>query len=157
MAHIGSVSTVSERRVTKTPIVTALMLLILNSQAINRDLPPVINVFHLKYWSGEAFALTSTILLGERDAEIANARVVEVLSPSNVAHVPVIVFLLAIVASDKDLAVSAVFRLHPDRAHLPMLSVVPDDCELRSEYMASHLTKAPRHPGRSFWQDQGRP
>lgn len=128
MAYVRAVSAVSEWGGTKSSILAIFVLAPFPSQTVDWNLPPIINVLHLKNWRGEAFALTLTIFFGKCKAEFTDPRVGEVLSSSNEAHIPVIVLLLAIVACDRELAVSAVFSFHPHGTHLLILLIIPGYC-----------------------------
>lgn len=84
----------------------------------------------LEYGCGKAFTLPCAVLLCERDAEVANFVVVELVLAANSTVLPVLVifwqfFLVTFVTLDIGLAVSAVFGLHIDRAKVWMCVMVP--------------------------------
>lgn len=120
VAHIGTITTLSERRAAKTPlIVAALVLVVFFSKTVDGDLPPIVNVLDLEDRSGQAFTLTSSVLLRKGNAEVADARVIEVLAATNKADIPagasrVILLKPTLIALNGGFAVGAVLGFHLD-------------------------------------------
>lgn len=96
-----------------------------------RDFFPVCDVLDLQHGAGEALAVDA-VDGGEGYAEVADARIVEVLAAALVADVPGVVagvvFFDAVVALYGDVAVSTVFGLHVDFAERFVVVVLPGIC-----------------------------